>query len=411
MSRAGGIRQERGRSYVVRAAQVATPAELLDDAYVVVEGASVREVGRGRPPAGCSLDLDLGDVLLAPGFVDIHVHGGGGHDVNRSRPEEAAAAAREVARYHAQHGTTALLATTVSDSAEILRAAVEGIAGVARERGSGVLGTNLEGPWLSRVRAGAQFPEALRLPTLRELEDLLGRSGGTLRMLTLAPELPGALEVLKAATRAGVVVAIGHTDADFSTAKAAFDAGARHVTHLFNGMPPLHHRKPGPAGAALDDPRVCVELVCDGVHVHAAVVSMVARLAPERLAFVTDAIGPTGAQPGRYRLGPIEVLVSEERAELADGSGTIAGSVLTMDRAVGFAVNSAGVPLLNALQAASTNPAAVLGEKKKGRLATGSDADIVVLDPDLRAVATIVGGRVAHDPAGLLEPLAEAARK
>lgn len=393
-------------SFVLQAAQVATPTELLEDAFVAVEGASVREVGCGRPPGGRSVRIELGDVLLAPGFVDLHVHGGGGCDVNRSSPSEAAEAAREVARYHARHGTTALLATTVSDTPEVLRAAVEGIAQVASERCSGVLGTNLEGPWLSRVRAGAQSPEALRPPTVRELDDLLDLARGTLRLLTLAPELPGAMDVVAAARSAGVTVSIGHTDADFATAKAAFDAGARHVTHLFNGMPPFHHRKPGPAGAALDDPRVFVELVCDGVHVHPAVISLVARLVPERLALVTDAIGPAGAAPGRYKLGPIEILVSEERAELADGSGTIAGSVLTMDKAVGFAVKRASVPLLNALQAASTNPAAVLGEKRKGHLAPGADADLVVLDQDLRAVATVVGGRVAHDPRGLLAPLA-----
>lgn len=391
--------------FVLTASQVATPTELLEDAFVVVDGTKVREVGSGQPPEGALELVRLGNLLVAPGFIDVHVHGGGGHDVNRPSPEEAAAAAREVARYHAGHGTTSLLATTVSDSTEVLLAAVAGIASVAREAGSGILGANLEGPWLSPVRAGAQFPGALRLPSLRELDDLLEQADGTLRMLTLAPELPGAMDVVTAATHAGITVSVGHTDADYATAKAAFDAGARHVTHLFNGMPPLHHRRPGPAGAALEDPRVCVELVCDGVHVHPAVISIVSSLASERLALVTDAIGPAGAPPGRYKLGPTDVIVSEERAQLADGSGTIAGSVLTMDRAVGFAVKSANVGLLPALQAASLNPATALGEKAKGRLAAGSDADFVVLDDALRAVATVVAGRVVHDPRGLLAAL------
>jgi N-acetylglucosamine-6-phosphate deacetylase len=388
--------------FVISARRVATPSELLQDAFVAVEGATVREVGRGRPPASAGPVVQLGDVIVAPGFVDLHVHGGGGHDVNRSTPDECARAARRVAAFHARHGTTSLVATTVSDTHEVLLSAVQGIAEVAEEAGSGVLGTNLEGPFISRVRAGAQYPSALRSPSEREFSQLLERARGTLRLITVAPELPGALQVLRAAASAGVVAAIGHTDADYPTSIAAFDAGARHVTHLFNAMPPLHHRRPGPAGAALADPRVSVEVVSDGAHVHPAVIALVASLVAERLVLVTDAIGPAGAPPGRYHLGPIEVLVSEERSVLADGSGTVAGSVLTMDKAVGFAVNKAGVPLLTALQAASLNPASVLGEKSKGRLAPGADADLVVLDANLRALATVIAGRAVYDPGGLL---------
>ncbi|MDA8301845.1 MAG: N-acetylglucosamine-6-phosphate deacetylase [Actinomycetota bacterium] len=395
----------RAKGFVISAGRVATPTEILENAFVVVEGGTVREVGAGRPPAGPGELVELGDVLVAPGLVDLHVHGGGGHDVNCETPEEAEAAVREVVRYHASHGTTSLVATTVSDTHEVLASAVEGIARVARESGSGVLGTNLEGPWLSPRRAGAQYPGALRPPSLAELSDLLERAGGTLRLLTLAPELPGALEVVRAATAAGVVVSVGHTDADYATTVAAFDAGASQVTHLFNGMAPLHHRRPGPPGAALTDPRAHLEVVSDGVHLHPAVVSMVAALAPERMLFITDAIGASGSPPGRYRLGPIEVLVDENRAVLADGSGTIAGSVLTMDRAIGFAVKSAGVPLTTALRAASLTPASVLGEKEKGRLGPGADADMVVLDQDYRAVATMVAGRVVHDPGGRLGAL------
>jgi N-acetylglucosamine-6-phosphate deacetylase len=390
------------RRFVLVADRVATPYELLSDGFVVVEGASVREVGRGRPPANGGPVVELGGLLVAPGFIDLHVHGGGGHDVNRPTPEEVAQAARSVAAFHASHGTTSLVATTVSDSHEVLLSAVQGIAEVSEEPSSGVLGTNLEGPYISRVRAGAQYPSALRLPSKPEFSQLLDKARGTLRLITVAPELPGALEVIRTAAAAGVVASIGHTDADYAAAAAAFDAGARHVTHLFNAMPSLHHRRPGPAGAALGDPRVSVELVSDGVHVHPAVISLVANLAAERLVLVTDAIGPAGAPPGRYHLGPVEVLVSEDRSVLADGSGTVAGSVLTMDKAVSFAVRKAGVPLLVALQAASYNPASVLGEKRKGRLAPGADADLVVLSTDLHALATVRGGRVVHDPRKLL---------
>jgi len=400
---------EHGASFVLAARRLATPSEILDDAFVWVEGRSVREVGRGLPPAGATV-LDLGDVLIAPGFVDLHVHGGGGAQVNCATREEVESSVLRMARFHAQHGTTALLATTVSDSPEALRAAVEGVAAVTASAGSvgsgaAVLGSNLEGPWIARSRAGAQFPGALRPPSVAELDDLLSRADGTLRVITVAPELEGALDLIAAARAAGVVASIGHTDADYATAKAAFDAGARLATHLFNAMAPIHHRRPGPVAAALADKRVSLEIIADGVHIHPALISLVATVAPERLVLMTDAIGATGTVPGRYRLGPLEVQVADGRAVLVGHEETVAGSVLTMDRALALTVQVAGVPLLVALQAASHHPARVLGEERKGHLAPGADADIVVLDGDLTLAATIVGGRVVHDPKGLLSSM------
>jgi N-acetylglucosamine-6-phosphate deacetylase len=383
----------------------------LEDAFVVVDGASVSEVGTGPPPSPAYPVLDLGDMLVAPGLVDMHVHGGGGYEVNCATAGEVELSVREMARFHARHGTTALVATTVSDSPEALRAAVQGIAAVAAEPGTTVLGSNLEGPWIAPSRAGAQYPGALRLPSVGELADLVACAEGTLRLVTLAPELDGAPELMVAALGAGVVVSLGHTDADYAVAACAFEAGARHVTHLFNAMTPIHHRRPGPVAAALADGRVSLELIADGVHVHPALISLVARMAPERLVLVTDAIGATGTGPGRHRLGPLEVVVENGRAVLADHPGTVAGSVLTMERAVALAVRDAGVPLLTALRAASLHPAEVLGESRKGRLGPGADADIVVLDRDFSVVCTIVGGQVAHDPAGMLRLLAPAARE
>lgn len=388
--------------FVLSASRIATPAELLDDGFVVVEGTSVRQVGSGLPSPGPFPVIELGDVLVAPGFIDVHVHGGGGYQVNCATSEEVALSVCEMARFHARHGTTALVATTVSDSPETLRAAVEGVAAATRAQGSGVLGTNLEGPWIARSRAGAQFPGALRPPSLDELAELVSLGQGTLKLVTVAPELDGALDLIAAARGAGVVVAIGHTDADYETTVAAFEAGARHATHLFNAMAPIHHRRPGPVTAALADDRVFLEIIADGVHIHPALISLVASRAPERLVLMTDAIGATGTAPGLHRLGPLEVVVKDGRAVLAGHTETVAGSVLTMDRAVALAVQVADVPLLVALQAASLHPATVLGETRKGRLAPGSDADIVVLGADLSVLCTIIGGRVAHDPAGLL---------
>jgi N-acetylglucosamine-6-phosphate deacetylase len=391
--------------YVLRAARLATPTEMLEDAYLTVEGGQVGQVGQGPPPPGPSPVIDLGDALVAPGFIDVHVHGGGGYQVNCATAPEVEDSVREMAKFHARHGTTGLLATTVSDGPQALQVAVEGVAAVTGVPGLGVLGSNLEGPWIARSRAGAQYPGALRPPSVAELRALVARSRGTLRLVTVAPELDGALKVITVARQAGLVVAIGHTDADYETATAAFEAGARHATHLFNAMAPIHHRQPGPVAAALADPRVYLEIIADGVHIHPALISLVASLAPERLVLITDAISAAGAAPGRYRLGPVEVLVRDGRAVLAGQEGTVAGSVLTMDRAVAHAVQLGGVPLLSALRAASLNPATALGETGKGRLHPGADADLVVLDRDLAVMATVIGGYVAYDPAQLFEPV------
>ncbi len=210
--------------FVVRASRLATPSQLLADAFVVVQGASVLQVGTGPPPPAYPV-VELGDVLMAPGFVDVHVHGGGGYEVNCATADDVARSVREMARFHARHGTTSLLATTVSDSHQALRAALEGVAMVAREPGTGVLGSNLEGPWIAPSRAGAQFPGALRPPSVRQFSELVRCARGTLRLVTLAPELDGAPELIAAAVGAGVVVSVGHTDADYQTAATAFDAG------------------------------------------------------------------------------------------------------------------------------------------------------------------------------------------
>jgi N-acetylglucosamine-6-phosphate deacetylase len=417
------------KRFALLAARVATPTELLENGFVVIEGGSVSEVGSGAPPATATA-VDLGDMLIAPGFVDVHVHGGGGAQVNCPTREEVETSVRSMARFHARHGTTALLATTVSDSPEALRAAVEGVAAVATadrgdlasgnprpgrlsqdDPGAVVLGSHLEGPWIARSRAGAQFVPALRPPSVAELDDLVARGRGTVRLVTIAPELEGVLDLIGAAVSAGVVVSIGHTDADYATTKLAFDAGASHATHLFNAMAPVHHRRPGPIAAALGDERISLEIIADGVHIHPALIALVATLAPERLVLVTDAIGAAGAAPGLHRLGPLEVLVKDGRAVLAGNSETVAGSVLTMDKAVALTVDVASVPLLTALKAASLHPAKVLGEHRKGRLSPGADADLAVLDRQLDVVATVVGGKVVYDPTGLLSSLGDGAVK
>ncbi len=387
------------RPLTLRADRVLTPYDEVAGGWVTVRSGVVTAVGSGAPPQDHRV-VELGDRLLAPGFVDLHVHGGGGAEVNGERPEDVEDSVRRLAAHHARGGTTALLATTVSDSPERLLTAVQGIAVSMRWQpgeGARVLGAHLEGPWLSPERAGAQDPRSIRLPDLDELGSLVDAAGGAVRLVTLAPELPGGLDLVAAVVRSGAVASIGHSVADVETALAALDAGASHVTHLFNGMAPLHHRYPGVAGVALTDPRVTVEVIADSIHVAPTILALVMRAAGGRVVAVTDAVAATGMPPGRYRLGGVEVDVAEDRAVLAEQPETLAGSVVTMDRVVANLV-AAGAQLRDAVTAASLTPAWTIGETTRGRIAPGAAADLVVLDAGLTCVATVVGGWAVYDP-------------
>ncbi len=375
----------------------------------------------------------LGDHVLAPGYVDVHVHGGAGRQVNAARADDVEAAVGEIAAFHARHGTTSLVATTVSDRPERLCASVEGVARAARRGpgldpaprmaghpaiegaapGSRVLGCHLEGPFISPARAGAQDPDQVRRPDPAELARLLELGGGTVRMVTLAPELDGADALIAECVDAGVVVSLGHSDAGYGCASAAFDAGASHVTHLFDAMAPLHHRAPGLVGAALSDGRATVEIICDLHHVHPAIVGIVAAAAGDRMVLVTDATAAAGMPPGPLALGRLDAVLSGTKVTLASDPGTLAGSALTMDAAVRHAVREARVPLEEALRAASDIPARALlrcspvpttltGLSGLGTIAPGAPADLVVLDDELETVATVVAGRAVFDPTDLL---------
>ncbi|MDA8074324.1 MAG: N-acetylglucosamine-6-phosphate deacetylase [Actinomycetota bacterium] len=390
------------------------PGGLLEPGVVWIDPATgtIADVVRaGHGPAGTRPEdipvrlVDLGDCTVAPGFVDIHVHGGGGYQVNGDSPTQVAEALVSLAELHARHGTTSLLATTVSDTPARLAASVSGIARVARRppgRGARVLGCNLEGPFISPRRAGAHDRSAIRAPDPAELSRLLELGEGTVRVMTIAPEVEGAMELVAACLDAGVTVALGHSDADFDTARAAFDAGASHVTHLFDAMAPFHHRHPGLAGAALLEGRITLELICDLHHLHPGAISLAAQSAPGRTVLVTDATALAGMPPGRQRLGSVEVELVETRVVLAADHSTLAGSVLTMERAVRHVVDATGMSLADALRAASATPMHVVGAPAHGHRASpavalepGAPADLVVLDPDLEVVATIIAGAVA----------------
>jgi len=336
--------------------------------------------------------VELGDRWLVPGYIDVHVHGGGGAQCNTSETDEVAA----VARFHARHGTTALLATTAPAPMEELCAA---LAAIARCPEPNLLGAHLEGPFLSRARPGAMDPSLFLEPDSSRLGRLLEAGAGTVRLMTLAPELPGALELIEQLVRAGVVASIGHTDATDAQVRAAVRAGAAAATHLCNAMPPFHHRRPGPVGAVLDLEEVSCELICDGVHVDPVAVRLFHRAkGASGIRLVTDAMAAAGMPEGSYRLGGRTVTVTGGRAVLT-GSDAIAGSTLTMEAAVQNAVRFLGIPVEEAVLMSSTNSARLLGlDGSKGAIAPGLDADLLVLDELLAVEAVMLSGRWVTDP-------------
>ncbi|MFB4296282.1 N-acetylglucosamine-6-phosphate deacetylase [Actinomadura sp. NTSP31] len=331
--------------------------------------------------------VDLDGRYVVPGFVDMHVHGGAGASYQSGRAEEA----RRAALFHLAHGTTTTIASLVTGTSDELANAVTALADLAAE--GLIAGVHLEGPYLARDRCGAHDPALLRDPDRAEFARLVRLGAGHVRMITLAPELPGALDLVRDAADAGVIAAVGHTDAPGDTARAAFDAGATVATHLFNAMRPLHHREGGPVAAALNDPRVTAELINDGVHVEAAVARLALAAAPGRVALITDAMAAAGMGDGDYRLGVMDVQVRDGRATLAGGA-SIAGSTITMADAFRRAVTRLGTPIEEAAAAASLVPARALGlGSRVGSLEAGKDADLVVLNDDMSVHRVMKGGR------------------
>ena len=351
--------------------------------WLEVSGTRIVAGGGGVPARPA--DLDFPDAVLVPGFVDMHVHGGAGV----AYPDDA----EQVAGFHRAHGTTSTLASLVSAAPTELIGAVRALAAATRR---GVVdGIHLEGPWLSPRHCGAHDPRLLRDPDPAELDAVLAAADGTVRMVTLAPELPGALAAIERLAAAGIVVAVGHTDADYTRVRAAIEAGATVGTHVFNAMRGLHQREPGPALALLEDPRVTLELIADGVHVHPALLRHVVRVAGvDRVAFVTDATAAAGRGDGRFRLGRLDVDVVDGVARVA-GTSTIAGSTATMAALFGSALELFGPDPDQAVSAAvaltSASPARALG-LNAGGLRPGMRADLVVIDDSRRVAAVMRGG-------------------
>ncbi|MBB2892420.1 N-acetylglucosamine-6-phosphate deacetylase [Flexivirga oryzae] len=351
---------------VLSGARVLAPDGVVAGSLSIDDG-RITALDAGGAAGGMALD----GALVVPGFVDLHVHGGGGHDMTSSAQDMADAVA-----FHRGHGTTTTLVSLVTAPVDALCEQLGWAADLA-DAGE-IAGAHLEGPFLSHVRCGAQNPDHLLEPDLDAFDRMVAAARGHLKVITIAPELPGALDLVDAAVRAGVIAAVGHTDASYEQATAAFEHGATLATHLFNGMRPIHHREPGPVLASLDAGVPC-ETINDGIHLHPAVLREVLARGSDRLVLITDAIDATGVGDGEYVLGGQRVWVEDGAARLANGS--LAGSSLTMDNAFARAVRD-GVPVEVASAAASANPARVLGLGDRGSLAVGSRADLVVLDAD-----------------------------
>ncbi len=374
---------------------VERPLLLIDEARVLeISSRSSRQLPAGVAPS------DFGEGVMAPGYVDLHIHGSAGFDVM----DDDAEALPAIEQLLARHGVTSYFPTTVTAPMDTILRALERLASAIEkcelttaEGGNRArpLGIHLEGPFLSHARRGVHPPENLLAPTLTTFERFWQAARGRIRMMTIAPELEGAPEVIAEAARRGVAVSLGHSDADFEAAGRGIAAGARHATHTFNAMRPLSHntldhRSPGILGAVLTDRRLSADIIADGIHLDPVVVKLVASAkGPEQTVLITDAISATGMPDGRYRLGSFDVDVRDGKC-MADGK--LAGSVLTMDRAVRNLARFAEWDLSQAVAAASRNPARVARIANKGVLAAGADADFVVLSPAGEVLRTFIGG-------------------
>lgn len=381
----------------IHASRILTPDEEISDGVIIVEGSRIAAIGHRDemrlPPD--AVDYVATGMTVVPGFVDVHIHGAGGHDVM----EGDARALDRITATVARHGTTSIVATTVTAPVEDTCRSLQRIARYVRAHENAeseglaaeILGVHLEGPFISKARRGVHPPDALARPSVTTLGKFIEAADNLVKIVTLAPELPGALELVAAAVAAKIVAAIGHTDADYDQARAAIQAGARHAVHMYNAMRPFEHRDPGVVGAILTDPEVTAEVIADLVHVAGpAIQVLIGTKGFDAVLLVSDGIAATGMPDGKYRLGNFEVSVKDGVARNSEGK--LAGSTLTMDRALRNIVGI-GVPLQDAVRMATVLPARRLGlAGKKGIIAVGSDADLVALTPDLRVAGVMTRG-------------------
>ncbi|MFQ5795995.1 MAG: N-acetylglucosamine-6-phosphate deacetylase [Candidatus Bipolaricaulia bacterium] len=385
----GQILIENGR--VVRPDHIEQADLWISDGKITEVG-EVGQIDRSQLPKDTK-KIDASGLYISPGFIDLQVNGGGGYQFIDGDDEAAA----KIVSFHIAHGTTGLLATLITASTERIRKAIEMVGGCQAERVPAILGVHLEGPFISEKQAGAHDPKYIRKPSVERFHRLIDgyETTGLIRMVTLAPEHPGADRLIEAICQIEAIPSLGHSNASYEQALEAVRHGIRSFTHLFNAMRGFHHREPGVVGAAFDSD-VSVGLIADGVHLHPATLALVVRLKRiETIYLVTDAVAATGMKPGRYRLGEFEVVTDERSVRLEDG--TLAGNLLPMDRLVKNMVELIGIGIPQVVRMVSLNPARLLGiDDRTGSIEIGKDADIVIFDDRFVVHHTLIAGEPVY---------------
>ena len=371
---------------------VITPQEVLHNQTLALNDGKIESLG-GIINGSYATVIDAHGCYVVAGFIDVHVHGADGHDTMDATPE----AIHGMAAFYAKHGVTSYYPTTMTMPAPAIQAALENVEHCPQPtNGAQHLGVHVEGPYLNLKYKGAQPPEYFRPPSPAEYGQWL--ETGVCKLITIASEIEGSLQMIQELTAQGVEFAIGHSAASYEEAVQGFDAGVRQVTHIFNGMVGLHHREPGALAAILTDDRVDAQLIADGIHVHPAMVRLLIRAkGAEHVMLITDAIQAAGLSDGEYGLGGQVVTVKEGIARIANGA--LAGSTLTMDKAIRNMVAFTDVPLQKIIGMASAVPARAMHLPNKGRLVAGCDADVVLLNRALEVILTIVGGKIVYQAA------------
>ncbi|KKO55555.1 N-acetylglucosamine-6-phosphate deacetylase [Paenibacillus sp. DMB20] len=366
--------------------------QVIDPAVVWINNGYIEKIEAGCPPLEQVQDFGLIDgkgMLLIPGMIDVHIHGANGYDMMDGTEQSV----QQVSKACAASGCTSFLATSVSSTIEDLMAMIRSVKRVmGREEGALIAGLHLEGPYLNLKRKGMQNEKYLRHPDMDEIKKIYREAGDWIKMVTIAPELPGGTELIDFLQEHGTVVAVAHSDATYEEAKLAFTRGASHVTHCFNGMRPIHHRDPGLIVAAFEEEHVSLQAIVDNVHLHPAIVRMMHRVkGAHRMVLITDALQAMGLGDGIYTFGGHQVEVRGGIARLKDG--TLASSTITMNKALQLTVEL-GISLTDAVRMAATTPADILGNSHTGRIAPGCQADLVLLDDNFDVQWTMIQGRM-----------------
>lgn len=382
------------KTFCILAREIFTPYKRLENGFIVVEDGMIKDVGSRGKFAGTGMEiLDFSDCIVAPGLIDIHIHGIAGRNTMDAKTESI----REMAKALATHGVTSFSPTLEAAPLDVLKKSLKAIASV-RENviGAKIVGVNLEGPFLSTEKPGAMKIEYIRPPSIEEFDELYDASQRTVKLTTIAPEQPKAIEVIRYISSLGVTVSMGHTNATYEKAIEAIKAGATHVTHLFNAMRVFQHREPGVIGAVLENPDVSIELITDLVHIHPAVIKLIYRVKPiERIVTVTDSV-LADVPRGAHRFWEYDVIVRDDVAVLPDG--TLFGSVLALDKALHNLVFKVGIPMRDALTTMTIAPARVIKlEKEIGSIEKGKRADLIIMDQKLNILKTFINGKLIYD--------------